>query len=91
MNEELEAFKDALREAGQPWSRNGVKIVGAGVVGLLVSQIAPSRWVAVVALLASFTAIMVGWVFLVIAFIKRRQWARAHPLHEPPLPDPGPL
>jgi MFS family permease len=91
MNEELEAFKDALREAGQPWSRNGVRIVGAGIVGLFISQVAPWRWVVLVALLASFAVIMVGWVLLVIAFIKRRQWARAHPLQEPPLPDPGPL
>jgi hypothetical protein len=30
-------------------------------------------------------------VFLVIAFIKRRQWARANPLHEPTLAGPGPL
>jgi hypothetical protein len=91
MNEELEAFKDELREAGQPWSRNGVRIVGAGILGLFVSQVAPWRTVVVVALLASFAAIMVGWVFLVIAFIKRRQWARAHPLREPSLPDPGSL
>ena len=37
-------------------------------------------------LLGSLPVIMVGWVFLVIAFIKRRQWAKAHPLHRA---DPG--
>ena len=85
MNEELEAFRDQLREAGQPWSRRGVVICGAGIIGLFVSQVAPSGVVALVSVLVSFTVMMVGWVFLVIAFIKRRRWARAQPLHEPPL------
>jgi Flp pilus assembly protein TadB len=92
MNEELEAFRDALRQAGQPWSRRGVIICGAGIVGLLISQIAPSQPVVLVALAVSFAVMMVGWVFLVIAFLKRRRWARAQRLIEPPLsvdPDPS--
>ena len=91
MSEELEAFRDALRQAGQPWSRRGVATVGVGVVGLVVSQVAPWRMVDVVALLGSFAIIMVGWVFLVMAFFKRRRWAKANPIHEPTLADPGPL
>ncbi|HEX4183386.1 MAG TPA: hypothetical protein VHY34_09010 [Caulobacteraceae bacterium] len=87
MNEELEAFRDALRQAGQPWSRRGVTTVGVGIVGLFVSQVAPWRQVAAASLLVSLAVVMVGWVFLVIAFIKRRRWARANPLIEPTLAD----
>ena len=90
MNEELEAFRDELRQAGQPWSRRGVVVCGVGVVGLFLAQVAPGRWFILVALLLSFAVMMVGWVFLVIAFVKRRRWARAHPLHEPTLADLGP-
>jgi hypothetical protein len=91
MNEDLEAFRDALRQSGQPWSRRGVATVGVGIAGLVVSQVAPCKMVVVGALLGSLPVIMVGWVFLVVAFIKRRQWAKANPLHEPTLADPGPL
>jgi hypothetical protein len=89
MNEDLEAFRDELQKAGQPWSQRGVQVCGLGVVGLLVSQVAPVKgggYTLLVALaLASLLAIIVGWVFLVMAFLKRRRWARAHPLVEPPL------
>jgi len=90
MNEELEAFRDALRQAGQPWSRRGIAVVAAGFVGLVVSQVAPWPAVALSALLASVVAISVGWVFLVMAFFKRRRWAKANPIHVPTLADPGP-
>ena len=85
MNDELQAFRDALREAGQPWSRQGVVLVGAGILGWLIAQLVPAIWVVYVALISA-AAIMVGWVFLVIAFVKRRAWAKAQPLREPPLP-----
>jgi L-asparagine transporter-like permease len=90
MNEDLEAFRDALREAGQPWSRRGVGAVAIGIVGLVISQVAPSTSVFYVAI-ASAIVVMVGWVFLVLAFLKRRRWARANPIHVPTLADPGPL
>ena len=90
MSEDLEAFKDELRAAGQPWSRRGVTVVGVGVVGLLISQVAPTTLVIYLAL-ASLAVIMVGWVFLVLAFVKRRRWAKARPLHMPSLADPGSL
>ena len=90
MNEELEAFRDALRQAGQPWSRRGIAVVGVGIVGLVVSQVAPWAAIALTALLASIVAILVGWVFLVIAFVKRRRWAKANPIHVPTLAEPGP-
>ena len=90
MNEELEAFRDALRQAGQPWSRRGIAVVGVGIVGLVVSQVAPWPAIALSALLTSAVVIMVGWVFLVIAFVKRRRWAKANPIHVPTLADPGP-
>jgi hypothetical protein len=89
MNEELEAFRDALRQAGQPWSRRGIAVVGVGIVGLVVSQVAPWPLIALSALLASTVVILVGWVFLVIAFVKRRRWAKANPIHVPSLADPG--
>jgi hypothetical protein len=31
---------------------------------------------------------MVGWSFLVVAFIKRRRWSRTQRLTEPSLPEP---
>ncbi|HEX4181609.1 MAG TPA: hypothetical protein VHY32_12530 [Caulobacteraceae bacterium] len=88
MTEELEAFRDRLREAGQPWSRRGVIVCGAGVLGLFISQVAPSRAVVLVALPVGFAVMMVGWVFLIMAFVKRRRWARAQRLIEPPLHEP---
>jgi len=91
MSEEFEAFRAELREAGQPWSRRGVAVIAVGFIGLVVSQVAPSRTVDLGALLGSFVLIMIGWAFLVIAFIKRRQWAKANPIHEPTLADPGRL
>jgi Flp pilus assembly protein TadB len=87
MNAELEAFRDALRQAGQPWSRRGVTTVGVGIVGLFVSQVAPWREVAAASLLISLAIVVVGWVFLIIAFVKRRRWAKANPLVEPTLAD----
>ena len=90
MKDELEAFRDELRQAGQPWSRRGVAVCGAGILGLFLAQVAPGRLFVLCALLIAFVVMMTGWVFLVIAFIKRRRWARAHPLHEPTLADLGP-
>ena len=91
MSDELEAFRDDLRRAGQPWSRRGVATVAAGIVGLVISQVAPTRWMVVLiaVALASAAVIMVGWVFLVIAFVKRRRWARENPIQAPALADPG--
>ena len=92
MNQELEAFRHALRQAGQPWSRRGVMTVGVGVVGLLVAQLIaalPSAHAATTFLLAemaSAAVVMVGWVFLIVAFVRRRAWAKAQRVHEPALP-----
>ena len=88
MDQNIEAFRDQLRAAGQPWSRRGVFTCGAGVIGLLISNIAPSQPVSLVALIVSFAVMMVGWSFLVVAFVKRRRWSRAQRLTEPSLPEP---
>ena len=90
MSGDLEAFQNELRQAGQPWSRRGVAIVSAGIVGLFVSQVAPTTLVVYLALIST-AVVMVGWVFLIIAFVNRRRWAKAHPLIEPTLADPGSL
>jgi Flp pilus assembly protein TadB len=88
-SDELAAFEAELRQAGQPWSRRGVATVAVGLAGLVVSQVAPWTVVALGALLIGVVAVSVGWVFLVIAFVRRRRWAKANPIHVPTLADPG--
>jgi len=55
----------------------------------VISQVASTTLVLYLAL-GSAAVVMVGWAFLVVAFIKRRRWARTHKLSEPSLADPGP-
>ena len=97
---ELDAFKRALAEAGQPWSRWGARAVGLGIVGLLIVQLAPVAGKASLRLtdlapgafhvLAGLAVVLIaaGWVMLILAFLKRRRWEKAQALAEPPLPDP---
>jgi uncharacterized membrane protein HdeD (DUF308 family) len=83
---DIQTFKDELRQAGQPWSRWGIMIAGAGILALLLAQL-PGVPIPFVMLGLAIPAIAVGWVLLIIAFVKRRQWARAHPIEEPVMPD----
>jgi uncharacterized membrane protein HdeD (DUF308 family) len=84
---EIADFRAALREAGQPWSGWGVRIVGVGILALLALQIKPNIPYAFYALLVSVAVIAVGWVMLIMAMLKRRQWAKAHPIADVPLPE----
>jgi hypothetical protein len=93
MTGELDVFRAELRAAGQPWSRLGLWLVGLGMLLLvgaqLIGQIAPiaSYFFAVLGL--SLVLLAVGWASLLAAFLKRRQWAKAHPLILPGLSETG--
>ena len=87
MTPEGETYQAALREAGQPWSRWGVRVTGVGVVGLLVAQVAPTT-LTFFLLLGSTAVVAVGWGLLINAVVHRRNWARANPIGAAPvLPD----
>jgi hypothetical protein len=90
MSPESETFQIALRQAGQPWSRWGVRITGLGVIGLLVAQVAATQLTQFL-FLASVVVVAAGWSMLVTAFFKRRRWVAEQRLENPPLPDPGAL
>jgi uncharacterized membrane protein HdeD (DUF308 family) len=87
---EIEAFKTALNEAGQPWSRWGVRVAGAGILALLALQIIANVPYAFYALILAVGVIAVGWVLLIVAMVKRRRWAKDHPIEDVAL-DIGPL
>ena len=93
--DDLNAFKAELDAAGQPWSRVGVRIIGAGFIGCLLTLIGGS-YVAFIFVermaffVVSLAVIAVGWVFIIMAMLKRRQWAKAQALRMPPLTGPGP-
>jgi hypothetical protein len=82
---EVAAFRDALREAGQPWSRWGIRVAGAGILALLALQLKPDIPYALYALVLALTVIAAGWVMLIMAFVKRRRWVKAHPVEDIPL------
>jgi hypothetical protein len=91
MTGEIDAFRAELRGAGQPWSRWGIWCSGLGMLLLvsaqLIGQLAPvAAWFFPV-LGASLVLLAVGWVSLLVAFVKRRRWARAHPMILPGLSD----
>jgi hypothetical protein len=86
---EAAAFRDALRAAGQPWSRWGIRVAGAGILALLALQLAPGVPYALYALVAAVSVIAVGWALLIMAVVKRRRWVKDHPIAEVPLgPEP---
>ena len=93
--DDLNAFKADLDAAGQPWSRVGVRIIGAGFIGCLLTLIGGS-YVAFIFVermaffVVSLAVIAVGWVFIIMAMLKRRQWAKAQALQMPPLSGSGP-
>jgi hypothetical protein len=85
---ELKAFREELRAAGQPYSLWGGRVVGIGLLALVAAQVISNY--ALLALEASLVIIAVGWAMLIIAFVRRRRWAKAHPLQEPPLSSDAP-
>ncbi len=89
MTGEIDLFRAELRAAGQPWSRVGIWCAGSGMLALvvaqLVGQVAPIAGYFFAVLGASLVLLAVGWLSLLAAFLKRRRWARAHPLILPGL------
>jgi uncharacterized membrane protein len=100
MSEELAAFTAALDAVGQPWSRLGLRMIGVGLIMLLVVQLSfaagkvaiflsdlvPNLFniLAILAVLLIFA----GWSLLIVAFFKRRRWRKTQALDMPPLSTP---
>ncbi|MBV9509421.1 MAG: hypothetical protein JO303_03960 [Caulobacteraceae bacterium] len=85
-NDETQASRIALKAAGQPWQGMGVKLVGVGLVILAAAQIFSAG--ALVLLSAAVASIGAGWTMLLVAFVRRRRWVKAHPL-SPEVQDPS--
>jgi cobalamin biosynthesis protein CobD/CbiB len=79
-------FRNALNAAGQPWSRRGIRVAGGGIVALLALQVALMVGVpipyALYVLIAVVVVIAVGWAMLIVAVLKRRQWAKEQAIAE---------
>jgi hypothetical protein len=93
MTGEIEVFRAELRAAGQPWSRWGIWCSGLGMLFLvgaqLVGQIAPVAAYFFPVLGSSLVLLAIGWVSLMVAFVKRRRWVKDHPLTLPALSEAG--
>ncbi len=93
MTDELKIFRDQLRAAGQPYSLWGVRTVGLGLAVLVainvLGTVRPNMLsqFGLLLLVLCVLALTIGWVMLIIAFVRRRRWAKAHPLQEPSLTD----
>ena len=87
---ELADFRNALSAAGQPWSRWGIRTVGAGVAALLALQLIPRVPYALYALIGAMFVVAAGWVMMIKAVLMRRRWAKANPVADVPL-DPTTL
>ena len=84
MSADIETFRAQLKAAGEPWGQRGIKIVLSGFVVLAAAQILSAY--ALVLLYIAVAVIAVGWGFLILAFLRRRRWAKAHPIAAPPEP-----
>ncbi len=84
MSAELDAFRAQLHAAGHPYSLWGGRIFGVGLAFLVAGQVMSAYALLLVAVAVVIMAI--GWSLLVVAFVRRRRWSRAHPLVAPPLP-----
>jgi O-antigen/teichoic acid export membrane protein len=82
---EIVDFKAALDAAGQPWSRLGIRVIGAGILALLALQLIPRVPYGFYALIAAVGVIAVGWVMLIVAVLKRRRWVKAQVIEDVPL------
>ena len=89
MTGEIAVFRAELRAAGQPWSRWGIWCAGSGMLLLvgaqLIGQIAPVAAYFFAVLGLALVLLAIGWVSLMVAFVKRRRWVRDHPLILPAL------
>jgi hypothetical protein len=91
MTDELALFRAELKAAGEPWQQRGVKVCAAGFVALVFAQLSAhliDRLSAVLAIFVMAVALLaIGWVFLIVAFVRRRRWAKARAdLAAPDLP-----
>ena len=86
--EELEAFREALKAAGQPWQQRGVKTLflgmGALLAAYLLPMVAPSYIYPAGALVLSVILFGVSFGMMLKAASLRRRWAKTH---TPVLPD----
>jgi Flp pilus assembly protein TadB len=76
MTGELEAFRAELKAAGEPWQQRGIRIVLAGFALLVVAQVISAY--AMLVLYLAVAVIAVGWAFMIVAFLRRRRWAKDH-------------
>ena len=81
---ELADFRNALNAAGQPWSRWGVRLAGAGILALLALQLIPQVPYGLYALIGAVAVIAAGWAMLIMAMLRRRRWAKDHPIADAP-------
>ena len=88
---EIDAFKTELHAAGQPWSQRGVWAAGSGIIVLVATQLAgqifPNPFSFFALLGAAIVLISIGWAFFIVAYVKRRRWAKAHPIEAVPMPE----
>lgn len=87
-DDDIETFRTGLKAAGEPWRSRGLKVVAAGFVALVGAQILASG--ALLLLCAAILLIGAGWTMLIVAFMRRRRWAKAQVL-APPADDPPSL
>jgi Flp pilus assembly protein TadB len=86
MTGELEAFRAELKAAGEPWQQRGIRIVLVGFGLLVVAQVVSAYALALLYL--AVAVIAVGWAFMIVAFLRRRRWAKQRAdLTLPDLPD----
>ena len=86
MTDDIEAFRAALKAAGEPWQQRGIRIVLVGFAVLVVAQVVSAY--AMLLLFAAVAIIAVGWGFMITAFVRRRRRAKTHAdLTLPDLPD----
>lgn len=89
MTGELDVFRAELRAAGQPWSRLAIWFVGSGMLLFVGVQLVPIAQYFFPMLSVSLILLAIGWLSLLVAFVKRRLWAKAHPMILPGLSETG--
>jgi hypothetical protein len=89
-DETLGDFLAQLRAAGQPWNRWGIWGSFVGVFTLLALQVAHVRDIGVLeGVFGVVIAVLAAsWTCLIIAFVRRRRWEKAHPLVLPSMAEP---
>ena len=82
MTDDIEAFRAALKAAGEPWQQRGIKVCAVGFVALVAAQLSAHFIDQLAGVLAIFVIALIilgiGWAFLIVAFVRRRRWAKDH-------------